>query len=197
MIPEADQRPSLSQTAGDCDAAQPAEQLPESALDALTDRNVRTIVALENSAKSAATAGERLATHVATFCGNMIFVWVHLGLFAAWIFYNSLPRFAPHSDPFPFIALTFVVSLEAIFLSSFILISQNEEKRLAKQRSHLNLQITLLTEQESTRMLKTLNNIAKQVGAEIDDSSGLATLGESTRPEKLVDQIDAAISAKD
>ena len=74
-------------------------------------RDVRTIDAFENSAKSATTAGERLATHVATFCGKMIFVWVQLALFAAWIFYNTLPQFAPHEDPFPFFALTFVVSL--------------------------------------------------------------------------------------
>ena len=175
---------------------QASEHHKRSAVDALTDRNVRTIVALENSAKSATTAGERLAAHVATFCGNMIFVWVHLAFFAAWIFYNTLPWFAPHGDPFPFFALTFVVSLEAIFLSAFILISQNEEKRLTKQRSHLNLQITLLTEQENTRMLKILNNIAAKVGAEMDDGLGLATLEESTRPEKLMDQIDAATSAK-
>ena len=177
-------------------AAPPAGQRARSAVDALTDRNVRTIVALENSAKSATTAGERLATHVATFCGNMIFVWVHLALFAAWIFYNTSPQFAPHEDPFPFFALTFVVSLEAIFLSAFILISQNEEKRLTKQRSRLNLQITLLTEQENTRMLKILNNIAAKVGAEMDDGLGLATLEESTRPEKLMDQLDAATAAK-
>lgn len=175
---------------------QASEHHKRSAVDALTDRNVRTIVALENSAKSATTAGERLAAHVATFCGNMIFVWVHLAIFAAWICYNTLPGFAPHRDPFPFLALTFVVSLEAIFLSAFILISQNEEKRLTKQRSHLNLQITLLTEQENTRMLKILNNIATKVGAEMDDGLGLATLEESTRPEKLMDQIDAATSAK-
>ena len=167
-----------------------------SAFDALTDKNVRTIIALENSAKSATTAGERLAARVATFCGNMIFVWVHLAFFATWIFYNTLPWFVPHGDPFPFVALTFVVSLEAIFLSAFILISQNEEKRLTKQRSHLNLQITLLTEQENTRMLKILNAIAAKVGAEIDDDPRLATLEESTRPEKLMDQIDAATSEK-
>ena len=175
---------------------QASEHHKRSAFDALTDKNVRTIIALENSAKSATTAGERLAARVATFCGNMIFVWVHLAFFATWIFYNTLPWFVPHGDPFPFVALTFVVSLEAIFLSAFILISQNEEKRLTKQRSHLNLQITLLTEQENTRMLKILNAIAAKVGAEIDDDPRLATLEESTRPEKLMDQIDAATSEK-
>ena len=167
-----------------------------SAFDALTDKNVRTIIGLENSAKSSTTAGERLAAHVAAFCGNMIFVWVHLAFFATWIFYNTLPWFVPHGDPFPFVALTFAVSLEAIFLSAFILISQNEEKRLTKQRSHLNLQITLLTEQENTRMLKILNNIAAKVGAEMEDGLDHATLEESTRPEKLMDQIDAATTDK-
>ena len=76
------------------------------------------------------------------------------------------------------------------------MISQNEEQRLTKQRSHLNLQITLLIGQENTRMLKVLNSIAAKVGAEMDDGLGLATLEESTRPEKLMDQLDAATAAK-
>ena len=68
---------------------------------------------------------------------------------------NDLPG-VPHFDPFPFTFLTLVVSLEAIFLSAFILISQNHETRLSERRNQLDLQINLLTEQENTKMLKLL-----------------------------------------
>jgi uncharacterized membrane protein len=68
-----------------------------------------------------------------------------------------------HFDPFPFTFLTLIVSLEAIFLSTFILISQNYETRLSERRNQLDLQINLLSEQE-TKMLRILERIAKRWG---------------------------------
>jgi uncharacterized membrane protein len=94
----------------------------------------------------------------------MTFVWVHIAWYSAWILVNSLPGIHPF-DPFPFTFLTFMVSLEAIFLSTFILISQNHETRLSELRNNLDLQINLLTEQENTKMLRMLERIAEKVGA--------------------------------
>ena len=67
-------------------------------------------------------------------------------------------------DPFPYTFLTLVVSLEAIFLSIFILISQNQETQLTERRKHLDLQINLLAEQENTKMLQLLIAISEKVG---------------------------------
>jgi uncharacterized membrane protein len=94
-----------------------------------------------------------------------------------------------HFDPFPFTFLTLIVSLEAIFLSTFILISQNYETRLSERRNQLDLQINLLSEQE-TKMLRILERIAKRWAEKTDDDPHLQVMEQATQPEKLVDQIE-------
>ena len=160
--------------------------------DALTERNIQKIVGLEQAAKASRSFGERFATHVATFCGNMTFVWFHFLAFSGWILYNTSSFFTFHPDPPPFTFLALTVSVEAIFLSSFILISQSRETRLTEQRSQLDLQLNLLIEQENTKMLKMLKSIAVKVGADFDGDADLAALEESTHPERLLDQIEKA-----
>jgi uncharacterized membrane protein len=134
----------------------------------MTERNVQTIVELEEAARANRSGSDRIAGAIAKFCGSMSFVWAHVILFAAWLILNIIPG-VEHFDPFPFTFLTLIVSLEAIFLSTFILISQNLEMRLSERRNHLDLQINLLTEQENTKMLTILERIAELVGAKTDD----------------------------
>ena len=171
---------------------QPLKNRPPSSVDELTEQNVQTVVKLEEAARRERTLGDRLADAVAKFCGSMTFMWTHVVWFGAWIVINVLPSL-PHFDPFPFTFLTLVVSLEAIFLSTFIMISQNQETRLTERRNHLDLQINLLTEQENTKMLVMLAAIAKKVGAEEGDRKETAVLEQATKPENLVQQIDEAI----
>jgi uncharacterized membrane protein len=109
--------------------------------------------------------------------------------FGGWIALNIMPGI-PHRDPFPFAFLTLVVSLEAIFLSTFILISQNHDSRVSEKRNHLDLQINLLSEQENTKMLTILQQIAAKVGVEIAEDAHARVLEEQIHPEKLVEQID-------
>jgi uncharacterized membrane protein len=157
----------------------------------VTERNVQTILQLEEAAKANRSDANRIADIIARFCGSMTFVWVHVIWFAGWVLANSLPGIK-HFDPFPFTFLTLVVSLEAIFLSTFILISQNHETGLSERRNQLDLQINLLTEQENTKMLRMLERIAEKVGAKTDDDPTLQVLDQATHPEKLVEQIDRA-----
>jgi len=131
----------------------------------VTERNVQTILELEEAAKANRSEANRLADLIARFCGSMTFVWVHVVWFAGWVLANSLPGIR-HFDPFPFTFLTLVVSLEAIFLSTFILISQNHETALSERRNQLDLQINLLTEQENTKMLRMLERIAEKLECE-------------------------------
>ena len=86
--------------------------------------------------------------------------------FGSWIIFNDFTSLA--FDPFPYTFLTLVVSLEAIFLSTFILISQNHDTQLSERRNHLDLQINLLAEQENTKMLELLQAIASKVGVTRD-----------------------------
>lgn len=161
---------------------------PRSAED-LTEQNVRAIVELDRAARETRSAGQRIAEKVTAFCGTLRFVVIHVVWFAAWIAFNSWPGL-PHPDPYPFTLLTMVVSLEAIFLSTFVLISQNQETRLSERRNALDLQINLLAEQENTKTLRMLERIAQRLGITFDDDPTLSVLERATRPERLAEQID-------
>jgi uncharacterized membrane protein len=165
-----------------------------SSLDDLTKRNIETIGQLEEAAEQSKTAADRLADKITRFAGSMQFVYLHVAWFAVWILFNTAP-FVPESwriDSFPFTFLTFVVSLEAIFLSTFILITQNHEERLMEKRNLLDLQINLLSEQENSKMLLMLETIQKRLGIDIDDPE-VEVLEESTRPDALLNQIETAL----
>ena len=149
------------------DSAGPRYHQPRN-VEEMTEQNVQTIVQLEESAKANRNKTDQMADVIAQFCGSFTFVCVHLIWFAAWIVINIIPGL-PHFDAYPFTFLTLVVSLEAIFLSTFILISQNHETRVSERRNQLDLQINLLTEQENTKMLKILERIADKVGASTQD----------------------------
>jgi uncharacterized membrane protein len=160
----------------------------------VTRQNVHAMRQLEEAAMARRTGADRVASAIARFCGHMLFVWIHVAIFAGWIAYNSLPWFQAF-DPYPFTFLTLVVSLEAIFLSTFILISQNYDMRVSERRNQLDLQINLLAEQENTKTLQILERIAKKVGAHVGDDPQVRALEEATRPESLVEQIDEAYGA--
>lgn len=165
-------------------------------VDDLTERNVQTIVKLEEAAREERSTADKFANAVGRFCGSVTFVWIHVALFGLWIGINCWPG-GPRFDPFPFTFLTFIVSLEAILLSTFILISQNQETRLAERRNHLDLQINLLAEQENTKTLKILNAIATALRVPVENDPDEKVLEEATRPENLVKQIDQADQATD
>lgn len=155
----------------------------------LTQRNIEVVRRLEEAANEERTTSDRLARIIARFCGSMTFVWVHVIGFGGWIALNMVPG-VKHIDPFPFTFLTFIVSLEAIFLSTFILISQNQDTRISERRNHLDLQINLLSEQENTKMLMMLQAIAEKVGAEIEPDEDMTVLAQETELEKVVAQIE-------
>ncbi len=155
----------------------------------LTKRNVETVLKLEEAAREQRTRTDRVAEVIAGFCGSMTFVWVHVAWFGGWIGFNFMPG-VKHIDPFPFTFLTLVVSLEAIFLSTFILISQNHDSRVSEKRNHLDLQINLLSEQENTKMLALLHQIALKLGADISQDPHIEVLAQATKPEALVEQIE-------
>jgi uncharacterized membrane protein len=162
----------------------------------VTRENVEAMQRLEEAQMGERTTSDRIAAAIAHLCGSMTFVWIHVVLFTVWIGYNTMPELHPF-DPYPFTFLTLVVSLEAIFLSTFILISQNYDMRISERRNQLDLQINLLSEQENTKMLQLLEQIAKKVGANVENDAQVGALEEATRPESLVRQIEEAYSASD
>lgn len=164
---------------------------PHSAADALMRENVESMRRVDETALAKRSRADRMASFIANFCGSLPFVWLHAAAFSLWLGFNSWPGI-DHVDPYPFTLLTLIVSLEAIFLSSFILISQNYELRISDRRNQLDLQINLLTEQENTKMLQLLERIAKKVGVDTGNDRDIHMLKEATDPEKLIAQIDQA-----
>jgi uncharacterized membrane protein len=157
----------------------------------LTRENVQAMRKLEQVAIAKRSAADRIAEFVARFCGSITFVWIHAAVFTFWIVWNVVPA-VPHFDPYPFTFLTLVVSLEAIFLSSFILISQNYEMRVTERRSQLDLQINLLAEQENTKILQILDRMSRKMGLTEEDDPEVQVLEQATRPETLARQIEDA-----
>jgi uncharacterized membrane protein len=158
-----------------------------------TQSNVQKIAEIEETQRANRTPGEKVAEVIAGFCGSMTFVYVHVVWFGGWIVLNTVST-STQFDPFPFTFLTLVVSLEAIFLSTFILISQNHETRLTERRNHLDLQINMLAEQEGTKTLELLQLIAEKVGIKSNDEKTQALLA-PLEPGELVEQILSATGA--
>jgi uncharacterized membrane protein len=129
------------------------------------DENIRAVVDLERAALASRSLAERLGDAVSRLLGSNIFLILHLVWFGLWVLagldlISGLPTF----DPFPFAFLTLVVSLEAIFLSIFVLISQNRMARLADRRAHLDLQVNIMAEQEITTILKLVQEVRSHLG---------------------------------
>jgi uncharacterized membrane protein len=132
---------------------------------------------------------DRAADAVTSFSGSVVFVHLHIAWFSIWVLVNT-GRFGIHPfDPFPYGLLTMVVSLEAIFLSTLVLITQNRLSDEGEQRADLDLQIGLLTEHELTRVLQMLDAIQEKLGIENHAASELADLEMETRPEEVLAEI--------
>lgn len=134
--------------------------------------------------------GERLSDAIAYHAGRTWFIAAHAAWFGGWILLNSgkVPAVRPF-DPFPYQFLTFVVSLEAIFLSLFILMSQNRANKQADARSHLDLQINLLAEQESTKMLEMLQSLCEHHGLAVARDPEVEALKSPTKPSDLLTEL--------
>ncbi len=161
-------------------------------VDQLTQQNVEAVAKLEAATKTSLSLADRTANRINMFCGSMAFVYIHIAWYAAWILLNTVLPARFHFDAYPFSFLTLTVSLEAIFLSAFIMIAQNRQNILSERRAQLDLQINLLSEQENTKMLCLLQGIAQKLGVSHGDEKEIAALAEAVTPENLVRQIDEA-----
>ena len=154
------------------------------------EKYIRTIVHMRLKAARQRTPEQRLADAITSFSGRMAFVDMHIVWFSVWILLNSgLFNIKPF-DPFPYGLLTMIVSLEAIFLSTFVLISQNRMSELSEQRADLDLHIDLLTEYELTRVLQMLDATQDKLGIPNEADPELADLEMETQPEEVLEEIE-------
>jgi len=159
------------------------------ALSKIIERNIRTIIQLRRKAALNRGLQDRAADAITSFSGSMVFIYLHVAWFSTWVLLNT-GRFGVHAfDPFPYGLLTMVVSLEAIFLSALVLITQNRMTEEVEQRADLALHIGLLTEHELTRVLQMLDAVQEKLGVENHEASELADLEMETRPEDVLAEI--------
>jgi uncharacterized membrane protein len=159
-------------------------------------RNIEAVANMEEKHLSSRRTGDKVADIFAAFSGSMTFVVLHIVIYGAWIPINlHIVPFIPVFDPYPFMLLSMVVSLEAIFLSTFVLMKQNRMSKRADSRAHLDLQINLLAEREMTMVLQMLRQIGTRVG--VRDRSldrELDELTDETPLEMLADEIEEKLS---
>jgi len=171
----------------------PVEEAPQDKPEMLgvIDRNIITMVDLRREEEQNKSTQDRAADALTLFSGSMIFVYIHMMWFGLWIIINLGWTSIKPFDPFPFGLLTLIVSLEAIFLSTFVLISQNRAGEVADKRADLDLQIDLLAEHKITHLVTIVATIADHLGIETGKIPELALLESDVAPKQVLDEIQA------
>lgn len=163
---------------------------PNHPLAKVLERNIEAIVRRRKAEEAAQPRAERVAAAVTRFAGSLKFVYLHLVFFGCWIIVNlpgvPLPKFDP-----TLVTLAMWASVEAIFLSTFVLITQNRSSALADRRDDLNLQISLLAEHEVTRLIQLVTAIAQKLEISEGANPELEELKRDVAPEKVLDSISA------
>lgn len=157
-------------------------------------KSVQEICEIEGEALRARSRGEQFGDFVVGQSGRMGFILFHVIWFFVWILLNSVGRGKGLKfDPFPYPLLTLVVSLESIFLSLFILISQNRSSRTADERAHLDLQINMLAEHESTKALQLLQALCQHHGLNCAQDADIDQLVSTTKPAEILRELKQAL----
>jgi len=156
----------------------------------VVERNIRALILRRRDEDAQKHFDERIADAVTRFTGSTRFVYIHLLLFGGWIAVNLgwLPILEPF-DP-TFVTLAMVASVEAIFLSTFVLISQNRMAALEAQRADLDLQISLLAEHEITRLITLVTAIAAKMDIAEARNPELVELAKDVAPESVLQTMD-------
>jgi uncharacterized membrane protein len=160
-------------------------------LASVLERNIQGLVRRRKAENEAKSPADRIADRVTRFAGSMAFVYIHLAVFTAWIVVNMPWVPGPKFDP-TLVTLAMWASVEAIFLSTFVLISQNRSAELADKRNELNLQISLLAEHEITRLVELVSAMAQQLKIQQAHNPELEELKRDVAPEKVLDSIEQA-----
>jgi uncharacterized membrane protein len=156
----------------------------------VVERNIDAIEEHRREAEESRNYQERFADFITRFAGSVPFLYFHVVWFAIWVLANLGIGGWPTFDPYPFGMLTTIVSLEAIFLSTFVLVSQNRQAAIADRRAELDLQINLLAEYEVTRILAMTDAMAKRMNIKECDRRELKDLKKDVKPEAVLDELD-------
>lgn len=159
--------------------------------------NIDAITGLEQNFLRQGSPVDRISDAITRCVGRIPFLIAHGLGYGTWLLVNAgaVPGVVPF-DPYPFCFLNLLVALEAIFLSTVVLMSQNRQSRHADQRARLDLQVNLLAEQEATKMLQMLQTICHHLGLDmVARDKELKEMVEKTPVASLVQEIEKARAA--
>ena len=166
--------------------------LPRGSAKNLKQSNIDAVAKLEHDALNRRTPTERVSDVIAKLVCNMGFLIAQLILISSWSVVNlhvisGLKTF----DPFPFGVLALVVSSESVFLTIFVLISQSRMARQSERRSHLDLQVGMLSEQELTTILQMLQKLCQHVCVNVESSKQeVQSFSEITDVHRLASELE-------
>ena len=163
--------------------------VPEREMATALRDNIAQLTARQRAEIRSSSLSDRIADRITGFTGSMLFVVLHLVVFGLWIAINLgvvpiLPRFDPS-----FVVLAMVASVEAIFLSTFVLISQNRMAAAADRRADLDLHVNLLAEHELTELALVVKRIAERLEIPVDGPQ-FDEIGQDIEPVQVLDALD-------
>jgi uncharacterized membrane protein len=173
--------------------------MSDDSLKSALSRNIATMRQRREQEEASASGQERLAKAISRFSGSMLFVYLHAIGYGSWILANLgwVPGLEPW-DP-TFVVLAMIASVEAIFLSTFILITQNRMAAAADRRAELDMQIGLLAEAEITKLVQLVSEIAQRMDVAAAHHPELEEMKKQVAPEAVLDAIaesEAEIAAR-
>jgi uncharacterized membrane protein len=161
----------------------------EAEIAGVLDRNIQSIIRNRKEDEKNIRWQDRIAQAITGFIGSIRFVVLHLFVFAGWIVANSglIPwmRFDP-----TFSILAIVISMESIFLSTFVLINQNRMVKMNARQADLGLQVGLLAEHEITHLVQLVTAIADKMHLDKAKNPELNELQREVKPEQILEEIE-------
>jgi uncharacterized membrane protein len=164
------------------------DSLDEGQLSSALRGNIEALRERRKQEKRDASSEEKLADAITAFTGSMRFVYLHLMVYGVWIVWNLIPGI-PHFDP-TFVVLAMAASVEAIFLSTFVLISQNRAQAVDGERDDRDLHINLLAEHELTRLTEMVSAIAQKLEIRTGAEQEVAEIRKDVAPEVVLKEIE-------
>lgn len=158
----------------------------------VVQRNIKALLEVRQAQNSARSLGDKFAERVTVAVGSIAFATSHALLVVVWLVVNLGWTPIRPFDPFPFVMLAMIASVEAIFLTTFVLITQNRMQRAADRRAELDLQISLLAEHEITRLVAMVQEISTHLGLRSGADPELEELKRDIAPEEVLDTIEQA-----
>jgi uncharacterized membrane protein len=161
-------------------------------IEELTRRNVAIIAGMEQAAPQVRTRGDRIAERLAAGVGSWTFLISQSIILLAWMALN-ITAYLRNWDPFPFVLLNLALAFQSAYAAPILMISQNRQAKLSERRNHLDLQINMLAEQETTEILRLLRLLCERSGVEADKGDDRRAFEEETQHAEILRQIEGEI----